>query len=87
MRIRDIILLLKDYIFLGIVLLIVLGILDFTKAIFSSSEDEMKKAQSKFMKRVLAAVLVFLIPTLVNLLLKIANGIWSNIDPNSCNIG
>lgn len=69
------------------ILLIVLGTLDFAKAVFSSSEDEMKKAQSKFMKRVIAAVLVFLIPVLVNLLLDIANSVWSYIDPNSCNIG
>lgn len=69
------------------ILLIVLGILDFTKAIFSSSEEEMKKAQVKFMKRVMAGVVVFLIPTLVNLVLEIANSIWIYIDPNSCNIG
>ena len=69
------------------ILLIVMGTLDFAKAIFASSEDEMKKAQQKFIKRVLAAVLVFLIPTLVNFLLEIANGIWNYIDPNTCNIG
>lgn len=69
------------------ILLILLGTLDFSKAVFSSSEEEMKKASSKFMKRLMAAILVFLIPTLVNFLLDMANDIWNNIDPNSCNIG
>lgn len=69
------------------ILLIGLGVLDFAKAMFSLNEDEMKKAQTKFTRRVIAAVIVFLIPTLVNLLLEIANSIWSYIDPNSCNIG
>ena len=69
------------------ILLIVLGILDFVKAIFAGKEDEMKKAQSNFIRRVIAAIVVFLIPTLVNFLLEIANGIWNNIDPNSCKIG
>lgn len=69
------------------ILLVVLGILDFTKAIFSSSEDAMKKAQAKFIKRIIAAIIVFLLPVLVNLLLDIANNIWEYIDPNSCNIG
>lgn len=69
------------------IILLVTGVLDFAKAIFSSSEDEMKKAQSKFIKRIIAAVVVFLVPTFVNLLLEIANGVWSYIDPNTCGIG
>lgn len=69
------------------ILLVILGILDFAKAIFSSNEDGMKKAQQKFIKRLIAAIIVFLIPLLVDLLLEIANSIWAYIDPNSCNIG
>ena len=35
--------------------------LDFAKAIFSGNEDGMKKAQAKFIKRVIIAVVIFLI--------------------------
>lgn len=57
------------------ILLFVLGTIDFAKAVFSN-EDEMKKAQKAFMKRVIIAVAFFLIPTLLNLLLTIANSVW-----------
>ena len=44
------------------VLAIILGILDFIKAISSQSDDEMKKAQGKFVKRLIAAALLFIVP-------------------------
>ena len=65
-------------------LLIVLGILDFSKAVFSSSEDNMKKVREKFIKRIVAAVLVFLVPIFVNLILDLANTVWSNINSETC---
>lgn len=36
----------------------------------------MKKAQSAFVKRLIVCVIVFLIPTFVNLLLDVANTVW-----------
>ena len=51
------------------VIVIVLGILDFIKAIASSSDDDMKKAQSKFVKRLIAAALVFLVPLIIGFVL------------------
>ncbi len=56
---------------LGPTIAIVLGSLDFTKAIVASDEDQMKKTQSKFVKRIIAAVLLFFIPLLVEILLSI----------------
>lgn len=56
---------------LGPTIAIVLGSLDFTKAIVASDEDQMKKTQSKFVKRIIAAVLLFFIPLLVEILLGI----------------
>jgi len=47
------------------VIVIVMGILDFIKAIGADKEDEMKKAQSKFIKRLIAAALVFLVPLII----------------------
>lgn len=68
------------------ILLIGLGIVDFTKAIFASDEDKMKKAKDLFLKRIFIAVLIFLSPLLINLILKVANEVWSFISPDSCGI-
>ena len=67
-------------------LLIGLGTVDFAKAIFSGSEDSMKKAQNKFIKRVIIAVAIFLVPSVLKLILSIANGIWGNIDTTLCGL-
>ena len=42
------------------ILLIGLGTLDFSKAIFSGKEDDMKKNQEKFIKRIIISVCIFL---------------------------
>lgn len=65
------------------VMLIGFGIFDFTKAIFSGN-DEMKKAQTKFLKRIFIAVLFFFVPVIVNLILHLANEVWSFINPSAC---
>lgn len=43
------------------VLLIVFGMLDLGKAVMAQKEDEIKKGQGLFIKRLIAAVLVFLV--------------------------
>lgn len=52
------------------VLVIILSMLDFIKAIASQSDDEMKKAQGKFVKRLIVAALLFLLPFIINFVLK-----------------
>lgn len=47
------------------VIIIILSILDFIKSIGADKDDEMKKAQGKFTKRLIAAALVFLIPLII----------------------
>jgi len=66
------------------ILLIILGILDFTKATFSGSVEDMAKNRKRFINRIVAAVIVFLIPIFVNLLLTLANEVWGYINPTSC---
>lgn len=66
-------------------LLIVFGLIDFSKAMLGN-EDNMKKAQQDFLKRILIAILIFLTPMFLNLILKIANAVWSYISPNSCGL-
>jgi len=51
------------------IILIVLGSIDLGKAVMSSDEKEMKGATGKLMKRVIAAVVIFFIPWLVNLVI------------------
>lgn len=67
------------------IIVIGLGVMDFTKAIFAG-EDDMKKAQKQFIKRLGIAILIFLTPTLLNLLLSLANKVWVIISPDSCGI-
>lgn len=67
-------------------LLVGLGTLDFAKAILAGSEDNMKKAQSKFIKRVIIAVAIFLVPSILKLILGIASSIWGNIDADLCGL-
>ena len=59
--------------YLAPVLVIILGILDFIKAIASQSEDEMKKVQKRFVIRLIVAALFFLIPFILEFALKAFN--------------
>lgn len=52
------------------IVVIVLGILDFMKAIGSDKDTEMKKAQGKFIKRLIAAALVFIVPLIIVFILE-----------------
>lgn len=66
------------------ILLIAYGTVDFTKAIFAGKEDDMAKSKKTFFMRILAAVLVFIAPIFINLILDVANEVWSFINPNTC---
>lgn len=68
------------------ILVIVLGIVDFSSAVFSSKEEEMKKAQSRFVKRLIIAVIIFLTPSLINLLLDLANSAWKSDMFGNCGL-
>lgn len=52
------------------ILLVVWGMLDLGKAVIAQKEDDIKKGQNTLMKRSIAAVIVFLVPTIIGLLLK-----------------
>lgn len=53
------------------ILIIILSILDYIKAIGSDSEDEMKKATGKFFKRLIVAAIIFIIPFILEFILGI----------------
>lgn len=56
---------------LGPILVVILSSMDFAKAIMMSDDDNMKKAEKKLVIRLVLAVALFLIPTLVGVLLNI----------------
>lgn len=62
---------------LGPILVVILSSMDFAKSIMASDDDSMKKAQKKLMIRLILAVALFLVPTLVTVLLNIF-GITTN---------
>lgn len=51
--------------------LILFGAIDLGKAVMAGKEDEMKKAQSSFIKRVINAVVFFLLFTIVSLVMNV----------------
>ena len=62
---------------LGPILVAILSSLDFAKSIIASDDEGMQKAQKKLLIRLILAVALFLIPTLVSVLLNIF-GITTN---------
>ena len=56
------------------ILLIIFGILDLGKAVMASKEDEIKKATGSLLRRAIAAVVIFLIPTIVTFLVGMIGG-------------
>ena len=50
------------------ILLILMGSLDLGKAVLASDDKEIKGATSKLIKRAIAAIAIFFIPMLVNML-------------------
>lgn len=53
------------------IILIIVGMLDMAKAVNEKSEDNIKKAQNALIKKAITAVIVFLVPTLVTLLMSV----------------
>lgn len=61
--------------------LVIFGMLDLGKAVMASKEDEIKKAQQLFIKRIIAAVLVFFVVSIVQLVFSVLASADSKTDP------
>lgn len=80
------------------ILLIIFGMLDLGKAVVAQKEDEIKKGQQTFIKRALAAVIVFFVIQIVQILVRFVSNndasvancfncfINGTADTNSCEI-
>ena len=53
------------------ILLIIWGMLDLGKAVMAQKEEEIKKGQNTFIKRLVAAVIVFFVITIVRLVVSL----------------
>lgn len=56
------------------IILIIMGMIDLSKAVMGNDEKQMKESQSKLIKRVIYAVLVFLVVSVVQLLFSALSG-------------
>jgi len=66
------------------ILLIVLGSVDMGTAVMSDDKDALKKASSKLVKRCIAAVAIFFVPLIVNVLIdmvELSTGVVIVDDP------
>ena len=66
------------------IILIIMGSVDFVKAISSQKEDDVKKAQGMFIKRLVMGALVFFIFVIVKLIISIiggnTDGVWKCVE-------
>ena len=53
------------------IILIVYGVIDLGKAVIASDEKEIKAAQSRLIKRIIYAALIFFVPMLVGVIMNI----------------
>lgn len=64
------------------ILLIILGMIDMFKAMTAQKEDEIKKAQGLFVKRLIAGILVYLVFVIVELLFGVLGSLTGDNDGN-----
>lgn len=55
-------------------ILIVMGMIDMTKAVIASDQDALKKNLNVFVRRCIAAILVFITPSLLNGIFTLIDG-------------
>lgn len=68
------------------IIVIGLGIFDIAKAVFASNDDDIKKAQKTFFKRLIIAVIIFFSPILVNFVIDITNEAAGFVNSDTCGI-
>lgn len=56
------------------IILIVLGSVDFGKAVLSSKDDEIKKSAKTLVMRAIAGVIIFFIPTIIDFIVELIGG-------------
>ena len=57
------------------ILLIIWGMIDFAKSVVAKKEEDIKKYQKSFISRLISALLVFLVITIVQLAINLVSGV------------
>lgn len=68
------------------IMLIIIGMIDFAKATVGGDEDKIKAGQKTFLKRIIAAVLVFLVVTAVVLVVNAVGSVGGLEEDNTSTI-
>lgn len=68
------------------IFVVIMGGIDFAGAILQDDKDSLKKASSKFIKRLIIAVALFFIPLILSFLLNVFNDI-TGANTDTCGIG
>lgn len=64
-------------------LLIIFGMVDLGKAVVGSKDEEIKKATGALVKRAIAGIVIFFIPTIVNIIINLVPG---HVDWDACRV-
>lgn len=69
------------------IIMILMGTIDLFKAVTAGKDDDIKKKQKALITRIIAGVLVFLVPTIVMLIMSLlgAGGDWKTCWDNAKN--
>lgn len=67
-------------------LIIVFGMIDLGKAVISSEEKEIKNATTSIMRRLIAAIVIFFVPTIVDAIFNMINDFDSDKNQAGYNI-
>ncbi len=61
------------------IIVIALSVIDYMKALLAQNQDEMKKANQRFVKRLIIGVAIFVLPVILEFLMNIANSQCPNL--------
>ena len=69
--------------YLSTLILIVFTIVDYIKAVVSKDDEELSKTNTRFVKRFIFAIIIFVLPSLIIMVLE-----WGGLinDPSICGI-
>ncbi len=62
------------------ILLIIFGVMDLGKAVIASKDDEIKKATKSLVTRAIAAVVIFLLPTIITFVIGLVTDFRKNTE-------
>ena len=68
------------------ILLIIWGMLDFTKSVVAKKEEDIKKYQKAFGSRLISALIVFLIIFIVQLAVNLVSGVEDSANPDGTTV-